>query len=310
MKYKIGVWGQFGDGVNKIADGQAVRTTIITKELKMRYGEQNIGVVNTNNWKKRPISFLLKTTRLFFKSRSVAILPADGGFKVIIPLYDFLRKIKKKDIYYIIIGGFLPALLEKHPEYIHEEECHNGRRDIRNCPAGMLFEYTFYPHSVDQNSHTVQSAPEQKQPAGSMPDAAYDKDNQQIYTGADDTVFVSAERNVEIVHHKPAQRHMPPAPERLKIGGFIRRVEVERKFYVEKFTYSHCHIAIAAEVKIKLERKRQRNYPRLTEIQWRTRIKTRIGDNGKRIRQKTLFHKTAGENKESGVHVLPGNTAF
>ena len=31
-KYKIGIWGQFGDG-GKIADGQAVRTTVITEEL-------------------------------------------------------------------------------------------------------------------------------------------------------------------------------------------------------------------------------------------------------------------------------------
>lgn len=49
-RYKIGIWGQFGDG-GKIADGQAVRTTIITAELKARYGEENILVVNTNNWK-------------------------------------------------------------------------------------------------------------------------------------------------------------------------------------------------------------------------------------------------------------------
>lgn len=31
--YKIGIWGQFGDG-GPIADGQAVRTTITTNELK------------------------------------------------------------------------------------------------------------------------------------------------------------------------------------------------------------------------------------------------------------------------------------
>lgn len=117
-KYKIGIWGQFGDGVNKIADGQAVRTTIMTKELKMRYGEESIGVVNTNNWKRHPISFFFKTTKLFFTSERVAILPADGGFKVIVPMYDFLCKLKKKDVYYIIIGGFLPALLEKKPKYI------------------------------------------------------------------------------------------------------------------------------------------------------------------------------------------------
>ena len=117
-KYKIGIWGQFGDGVHKIADGQAVRTTIMTKELKMRYGEENVGVVNTNNWKRHPISFFFKTTRLFFQSKSVAILPADGGFKVIVPLYDLLSRFAKKDIYYIIIGGFLPALLKDQPKYV------------------------------------------------------------------------------------------------------------------------------------------------------------------------------------------------
>ena len=59
-KYKIGIWGQFGDGINKIADGQAVRTTIITEELKKRYGEENIYIVNTNNWRKNPIKFFFR----------------------------------------------------------------------------------------------------------------------------------------------------------------------------------------------------------------------------------------------------------
>ena len=49
--YKIGVWGQFGDG-GKIADGQAVRTTIITNELCRRYGDSAVKTVNTNAWNK------------------------------------------------------------------------------------------------------------------------------------------------------------------------------------------------------------------------------------------------------------------
>ena len=117
-KYKIGIWGQFGNGIDKIADGQAVRTTIITKELKMRYGEENIGIVNTNNWKKHPISFFCKSVELFFSSKKVIVLPADGGFKVIVPLYDFLNKFKSRELYDIVIGGYLPALLEKNPRYI------------------------------------------------------------------------------------------------------------------------------------------------------------------------------------------------
>ena len=117
-KYRIGIWGQFGDGVNKIADGQAVRTTIITKELGMRYGEENIAIVNTNNWKKHPISFFFKTASLFFATQKVVVLPADGGFKVVVPLYNFFLKLKKVELYDVVIGGYLPALLEKKPKYI------------------------------------------------------------------------------------------------------------------------------------------------------------------------------------------------
>ena len=38
-KYQIGIWGQYGDPGTRIADGQAVRTTIITRELEKRYGK-------------------------------------------------------------------------------------------------------------------------------------------------------------------------------------------------------------------------------------------------------------------------------
>ena len=56
--YKIGIWGQYGDG-GKIADGQAVRTTIITQELQRKYSVENVGIVNTNNWRKHPVKFQL-----------------------------------------------------------------------------------------------------------------------------------------------------------------------------------------------------------------------------------------------------------
>ena len=57
---RIGLWGQYGDGIN-IADGQAVRTTIITNELLERYGKHSIKIVNTNNWDKHPFLFLIKS---------------------------------------------------------------------------------------------------------------------------------------------------------------------------------------------------------------------------------------------------------
>ena len=117
-KYRIGIWGQFGDGVNKIADGQAVRTTIITEELKARYGKNNIMVVNTNNWRKHPVRFLLNTLRLNATCAKVVIFPADNGFKVGVPIFNFFNKFYRRELYDVVIGGYLPALLKNKPKCI------------------------------------------------------------------------------------------------------------------------------------------------------------------------------------------------
>ncbi|MBQ8320990.1 MAG: glycosyltransferase family 4 protein [Clostridia bacterium] len=118
-KYKIGIWGQFGNGIDKIADGQAVRTTIITEEMKNRYGEDNILVVNTNNWKKHPFRFFWKTIRLNAKCNKIVILPADNGFKVGVPIFNIANFFYRREMYDVVIGGYLPALLERKPTYLN-----------------------------------------------------------------------------------------------------------------------------------------------------------------------------------------------
>ncbi len=116
-KKKIGIWGQFGDG-GKIADGQAVRTTIITNELKTRYGEENLLIVNTNNWKRHPFRFLRNTIRLAANCKKIVVLPADNGFKVGIPVFHLLNFFYKRELYDVVIGGYLPKLLERKPRYL------------------------------------------------------------------------------------------------------------------------------------------------------------------------------------------------
>lgn len=114
---KIGIWGQFGDG-GKIADGQAVRTTIITNELRRRCGDENVKTVNTNSWKKNPFKFLLNSIGLLRKSDVFIIAPADNGFKVFIPILSFFNRFYRRRILYVVIGGFLPDLLRAKPRYI------------------------------------------------------------------------------------------------------------------------------------------------------------------------------------------------
>ncbi|MGI6492835.1 MAG: hypothetical protein ACOX0T_10640 [Pelotomaculum sp.] len=108
MHYLVGIWGQFGDG-GIIADGQAVRTTVITNELKHRYGEEKIRIVNTFYWKKNPVKFLFQSISLVANSKKIVILPADNGFKVFVPLLMFINAFFHRSLIYIVIGGFLPS---------------------------------------------------------------------------------------------------------------------------------------------------------------------------------------------------------
>ena len=109
-KLTIGIWGQYGDG-GKIADGQAVRTTIITTELENRYGKENVRIVNTNSWRRHPINFFLKSFKLVRDSRIVVIAPADNGYKVFVPLLMLFNVLFRRNLVHVVIGGFLPALL-------------------------------------------------------------------------------------------------------------------------------------------------------------------------------------------------------
>jgi glycosyltransferase involved in cell wall biosynthesis len=116
-KYEIGIWGQFGDG-GQIADGQAVRTTIITNEIINRYGKRNVKILNTNGWLKNPITFFLKSVFLIARSKKIIIFPADNGFKIFVPILCMINLFFNHELYYVVIGGFLPSLLQEKPVYI------------------------------------------------------------------------------------------------------------------------------------------------------------------------------------------------
>lgn len=116
-KYQIGIWGQYGDPGTRIADGQAVRTTIITEELERRYGKEQICIANSNRWKNHPFRFLFRCIYMVANSKKIIILPADNGFKVFVPILMFLNVFFRHELYYVVIGGFLPELLRKKPIY-------------------------------------------------------------------------------------------------------------------------------------------------------------------------------------------------
>ena len=110
--YKISICGHFG-GENQCYDGQTVKTQNIYEALKAYYGETEINKLDTYQWKKRPIVFLVRCIEAMKHSKNIIILPANNGVKVFVPLFTFLKKFFDTKIFYIVIGGWLPELLKE-----------------------------------------------------------------------------------------------------------------------------------------------------------------------------------------------------
>lgn len=119
-----GICGHFGDGSH--TDGQTVKTRILYEKLCEFCGEDNIAYADTNSWKKRIPQFLSSTIKLFKNSKNIIIMPAFRGIRVFVPLYSFLNKFGKKKLHYIVIGGWLPKLLDEHPSMIKKLKKFDG----------------------------------------------------------------------------------------------------------------------------------------------------------------------------------------
>ena len=111
IKYKIGICGHFG-GTEKFLDGQTIKTKNIYEELVNIYNKNEILCLDTYKWKKHPISFLKKCVEAIKNSKNIIILPAHNGVRVFIPLFLLIKKLYKRKIFYIVIGGWLPEFLE------------------------------------------------------------------------------------------------------------------------------------------------------------------------------------------------------
>lgn len=111
--YKVGVCGHFGKN-KTLLNGQTVKTKILTEELKGELGSEEVQTVDTHGWKSNPFKLLKKCYSLVQQNENVIILPAHNGIKVFVPLFLLLNKIFQRKLHYVVIGGWLPELLESN----------------------------------------------------------------------------------------------------------------------------------------------------------------------------------------------------
>lgn len=111
--YKVGVCGFFGDGF-KTYNGQTIKTITITTELDEFFGKDNVKRVDTYNWKKNFFILLFKCYNLSRMCENIIILPAQNGIKAFPILFLLTNKLFHRRLHYIVIGGWLPDLLENN----------------------------------------------------------------------------------------------------------------------------------------------------------------------------------------------------
>lgn len=110
---KIGVCGRFSENKN-ILGGQTIKTKIFTDELIRIFGKEEIGIVDTHEWRKNPIKIFFKSLILHKNSQNIIILPGSRGVKVLPITFSFFNVFFKRKIHYVAIGGWLPEYLKKN----------------------------------------------------------------------------------------------------------------------------------------------------------------------------------------------------
>lgn len=111
--YKVGVCGHFG-GKRNLLEGQTVKTKTLTEEIIRYLGVNAVQIVDTYKWTKNPFYFFIKCVKLHKKCKDIVILPAQNGVKVLTSLFLFLNRSFNRKLFYVVIGGWLPELLEKN----------------------------------------------------------------------------------------------------------------------------------------------------------------------------------------------------
>lgn len=110
---KIGICGHFNNG-SKATGGQTIKTRIISETLDEFYGQEKVLKLDTKDWRKNKVKFLFRCINIAIHTENIIILPAQNGVKVLIPLFVILSKIFNRKLHYIVVGAWLPSLLENY----------------------------------------------------------------------------------------------------------------------------------------------------------------------------------------------------
>lgn len=115
---KIFICGNFGYKNNQIG-GQTIKTRILKDTIVKKIGEENVVYVDTSYIESRPITTFIKMKKYFKESSNIIMLPSRRGLQVFLPFFINWKSKLKKDLRYVVTGGWLPDFLIKNKLYLY-----------------------------------------------------------------------------------------------------------------------------------------------------------------------------------------------
>ena len=109
---KICIIGCFADGL-ELLNGQTIKTKIVYQELERVFGADEIIKIDTYGGIKTLLKTPAYVLKALFNSKKIIILPAQNGLRVIVPILVLLNLFFRREIYYDVIGGWLPSFLKE-----------------------------------------------------------------------------------------------------------------------------------------------------------------------------------------------------
>jgi glycosyltransferase involved in cell wall biosynthesis len=115
MKKQLLILGYFGYFNNQL-DGQTIKTRNIYDLLKLKEEiiEYKILFFDTQILRIKKLNFFIMFYNLF-KSKKLLYIPAENNLHYFFPLIYIVCRLKKIDIHYIVVGGWLLEFLKSRP---------------------------------------------------------------------------------------------------------------------------------------------------------------------------------------------------
>ncbi len=105
---KLAILGHFA-GDEATGSGQIIKTRNLAAALQ---GHAQVVTVDTHGWSRHPLRLLRALAAAFRSCDRIIMLPAHNGVRVFAPVLLAMKKRYRKPIYYDVIGGWLPSLVE------------------------------------------------------------------------------------------------------------------------------------------------------------------------------------------------------